>query len=448
MCISILVGKFKVNKIKENIMKKIASVLMLTMLFASNAFGTASVLPPPISHFDDSAGRPCNGCKVCFFEVNSSTPKAVYTDASATTALGTSVTLNSRGESPIWITGPVKVKLMAANQTNCSTGTAIWTSDNVSSMPFTTPEDLTTGPWIAAGALSTYISATQFSVTGDYTDIYPVGMRIKATITGNAVYGRVTASAYASGTTTVTVSLDSGSLDAATTGTDVNVSIMKVTGSALSADMLTSGTSSAYLTLTGTISSSGTNTLSGTQNVTGTAVFTGPVSLPSTTITGAGSGSGLDADKLDGMNAASSNAGETIVARNPSGDFAAGTITATLTGNVTGNASGSSGSCTGNSATATSATQISGKAVYFGSVVWAPGTINAGSGAETTLTVTGAQVGDNVIITPPHNNLAAYFVNAYATVSATNTVMIHLANANANGYTFSSQTWRIIVVAQ
>jgi len=54
--------------------------------------------------------------------------------------------------------------------------------------------------------------------------------------------------------------------------------------------------------------------------------------------------------------ATNANTALAIVARDASGNFSAGTITATLTGNVTGNTSGSSGSCTGNSATATLAT--------------------------------------------------------------------------------------------
>lgn len=45
-----------------------------------------------------------------------------------------------------------------------------------------------------------------------------------------------------------------------------------------------------------------------------------------------GSGSGLDADLLDGLNAASTNTASTIVARDASGNFSAGTITANLTG--------------------------------------------------------------------------------------------------------------------
>jgi hypothetical protein len=47
-----------------------------------------------------------------------------------------------------------------------------------------------------------------------------------------------------------------------------------------------------------------------------------------------GSGSGLDADLLDGLNSATANTVSTIVARDSSGNFAAGTITAALTGNA------------------------------------------------------------------------------------------------------------------
>ena len=53
------------------------------------------------------------------------------------------------------------------------------------------------------------------------------------------------------------------------------------------------------------------------------------------------------------IQATNSNTASTIVKRDSSGNFSAGTITANLTGNVTGNVSGSSGSCTGNAATAT-----------------------------------------------------------------------------------------------
>ena len=62
-----------------------------------------------------------------------------------------------------------------------------------------------------------------------------------------------------------------------------------------------------------------------------------------------GSGSGIDADLLDGLTTATTNTANTVVTRNGTGGFAAGTITATgftgpltgaVTGNVTGNVSG------------------------------------------------------------------------------------------------------------
>jgi hypothetical protein len=69
-----------------------------------------------------------------------------------------------------------------------------------------------------------------------------------------------------------------------------------------------------------------------------------------------GSGSGLDADTLDGYTSAITATGSTVVVRNASGDINAGTVNATtvianLTGNVTGNVTGT---LTGN------ATNVSG----------------------------------------------------------------------------------------
>ena len=65
----------------------------------------------------------------------------------------------------------------------------------------------------------------------------------------------------------------------------------------------------------------------------------------------------IQAKKFNGKAQASTNTANTVVIRDASGNFSAGTITATLTGdvtgNVTGNVTGSSGSCTGNAETAT-----------------------------------------------------------------------------------------------
>jgi hypothetical protein len=100
----------------------------------------------------------------------------------------------------------------------------------------------------------------------------------------------------------------------------------------------------------------------GSGNVTGTAtiqpdsVALGTDTTGNYVAAGAVSGTGLSGSaSAEGAtftvtsNATDANTASTIVARDGSGDFSAGTITA----NLTGNASGSSGSCTGNAATAT-----------------------------------------------------------------------------------------------
>jgi hypothetical protein len=68
-----------------------------------------------------------------------------------------------------------------------------------------------------------------------------------------------------------------------------------------------------------------------------------------------GTGSGLDADLLDGLNTSSSDTSGNSVVTRSSGNFSAGTITAALVGDVTGNVTGNlTGTVTGN------ATNVSG----------------------------------------------------------------------------------------
>ena len=94
----------------------------------------------------------------------------------------------------------------------------------------------------------------------------------------------------------------------------------------------------------------------------------------------------------------------TIVARDSSGNFSAGTITANLTGNV----SGSSGSCTGNSSTATSATTATAA--------------NALNSATTTVVVNGAAA--------PTNGQVLTATSSIAAAWTTPTVSVGVANSN------------------
>lgn len=70
-----------------------------------------------------------------------------------------------------------------------------------------------------------YISGTQFSVIGDLTGTFPIGIRVKAECTAGTIYGEVTNSTSSGSpeTTTVTVSWDSGALDSGLSSVSIGI---------------------------------------------------------------------------------------------------------------------------------------------------------------------------------------------------------------------------------
>ncbi len=101
------------------------------------------------------------------------------------------------------------------------------------------------------------------------------------------------------------------------------------------------------------------NTWSGTQTFSSqisstVATGTAPFSVASTTVV-----TNLNADLLDGLNSATANTASTIVARDASGNFSAGTITAALSGNAT------TATNLSNSGTVTLATATESNSIYI-----------------------------------------------------------------------------------
>jgi hypothetical protein len=93
--------------------------------------------------------------------------------------------------------------------------------------------------------------------------------------------------------------------------------------------------------------------------------------------------------------ATDANTASAIVARDASGDFTEGTITANLTGNVTGNVSGSSGSTTGNAATVTTNANLTGEVTSVGNAAAIATTSAAGGHIITALTNNGGTLTNN-----------------------------------------------------
>ena len=104
-----------------------------------------------------------------------------------------------------------------------------------------------------------------------------------------------------------------------------------------------SGNSGKYLTTNGTNTSWGTVTIPTVNDATLTLATSG------TGLSGSASFTSNDADNATftvTSNATNANTPSTIVSRDGSGNFSAGTITASLTGNVTGNVTGNAGTVT------------------------------------------------------------------------------------------------------
>ena len=93
----------------------------------------AVVMPQPQSQFFDNYGRPVSGGKLCTYAAGTTTPLATYTDSTAATPNSNPVMLDGSGRAAIFIEGQAyKFVLMTAGTTSdCSTGTVLWTQDQV-----------------------------------------------------------------------------------------------------------------------------------------------------------------------------------------------------------------------------------------------------------------------------------------------------------------------------
>lgn len=163
------------------------------------------------------AGAPAAGWYWSAFAAGSSTPQATYTSSAGTVAQAAQITLNADGvpDNPIWLVAGLAYKFVLYDSSDVSQRTI----DNVVGINDTS---VSIAQWLASGATPTYISATQFSLVGDQTSEFHIGRRVQCLVTAGTVYGTITASAYTS-LTTVTVLLDSGTLDSGLSAANLSI---------------------------------------------------------------------------------------------------------------------------------------------------------------------------------------------------------------------------------
>ncbi|PVX77160.1 hypothetical protein [Paraburkholderia unamae] len=139
--------------------------------------------------------------------------------------------------------------------------------------------------WINPALTPTYVSGTQFTVAGNQTSLYAVGRRVRTFNTGGTLYGTVTASAYST-VTTVTVAMDSGSMDSGLSEVDVGINTpgRSLLGSLINVQVLLA---------TGTYTPTPGATKAIVAGVGGGAAGGGTIATTSTTVcAGCGGGSG------------------------------------------------------------------------------------------------------------------------------------------------------------
>lgn len=126
--------------------------------------------------------------------------------------------------------------------------------------------------WRDWGHTVTQTSATTFTVATDVTAIYVVDQPIRCT-DSLTLYGKVTARSYSAPNTTVTVSLDSGSLSASLTAVSLG---QKPTGKPIDVTGVRGAVANTGTeTIAGDKTFTGNNTHSGTQTISGTVTMSG-----------------------------------------------------------------------------------------------------------------------------------------------------------------------------
>lgn len=206
--------------------------LLFVVLLALASIAQAAVFSNPWGpkpQFVDANGAPMSSGSLVTFLAGSSTPQITYTDSTGGTGNPTTITLNTRGETPneVWLTGGVSYKFVLKD----SAGVTVWTIDNIAGVNDTT---ITVDEW-KAGPTPTFVSATSFTLAGDQTTTFQVGRRVKTTNSGGTVYSTILTSAFGV-VTTVTVANDSSTIDSGLSA--VMYSVVSSSNTSIAPDMV------------------------------------------------------------------------------------------------------------------------------------------------------------------------------------------------------------------
>lgn len=286
------------------------------------------------------------------------------------------------------VTGSVSSDLTSGASIGTTLGTGVVSNTNVSASAAIAYSKLA----LSASIVNADISATaaivdtKLATISTASKVSNSATTATSANTASAIVARDGSGNFTAGTITAALTGNASTATALATARTINgtsfdgTANITVTAAAstLTGSTLASGVTASSLTSVGTLSSvavSGTTALNGVTYTwpvaDGTNTYVLSTNGSGTLSWAAGGGGGTTTNSLTAgtyltgspfngsaaitfaVDATDANTASKVVARDASGNFSAGTVTAALTGNVTGNVTGSSGSTTGNAATAT-----------------------------------------------------------------------------------------------
>ena len=163
----------------------------------------------------DYSGAPLSAGRVYTYAAGTTTAKATYYDSGELNQATNPIVLNAYGMAQIYADGVYKFVIAD------SSDTVLYTFDNLTYIT------VTSSSWTVVPAAITYVSATQFYITGDYSADFPANIAIQVTIATGPITGWVVSSDYnvtAAGKTTVNVTWSTATvMTSAVNGTQASV---------------------------------------------------------------------------------------------------------------------------------------------------------------------------------------------------------------------------------
>lgn len=285
---------------RRNVLNRMLGQCIAAVLLALPAAGqTGTVMPAPKYTAFDNSGNPISGGKLCVYEAGTTTPATTYADASLATPNANPVVADSAGRMTVFLASGSSYKFVlrtAGSDATCSTGTVLWTQDNVLATPATTSNlDVlgTAGETVTAGQVL-YLSDGSGSKTpgqwylastaASYSSSTPVlGVAVSGMASGAAgtvrLGGTITGLSVTAGTTYY-VSATPGALSSSGTrrvgvaDTTTTLLFSANPSNEMSASSITSGTLAAARATTVL-----TTTSTGSQNDFNPGTMTGPIVL-------------------------------------------------------------------------------------------------------------------------------------------------------------------------